>query len=86
MHPHREGGGLRLCPGFPAGKAPPLPRGSRLGRDTPLCLGQELERGRGRVLSLSAAAPVKGGSQMAEAAGLPHMASLGRGQSADTGA
>lgn len=90
MHPCREGGGLRLCPGFPAGKAPPLRQGSRLGRDSPLAAllpwagaGQRQREG---ALSLSAAAPVNGGSLMAEAAGLPHMASVGRGQSADTGA
>lgn len=90
VHPCREGGGLRLCPGFPAGKAPPSPWGSRLGRDSPLAAllpwAGAGERQREGALSLSAAPPAKGGSLMAEAAGLPHMASLGRGRSGDTGA
>lgn len=63
----------------PAGNIPPLEAADLGG--TPRWLPQvgAGERQRESACSLSAAAPVMGGSQMAEAVGLAHMASLGLG-------
>lgn len=78
--------------GPPDGHVPPIGAAEMEGTPDsgPICLnrvgsalaakeGGESERGTGSGLSVSTAAPMMGGSQMAEAAGLGHMASQGLG-------